>query len=362
MLAAAVLIATIIIAPFGAIQLRRIDGFIPATESAVFITDLFTAVLLFSQSRIIGSPGLLLLASGYLFSALMVLPHLLTFPGAFAPSGLLGAGLSTTAWLFIFWHLGLPVSVIGYAYLIDKRRALTRSAVYWSVTCVIVLACVLTWFVAVHDDILPALFVDQIGLTPLANRVTSIDFVISVLALVVLRLRRKSVLDLWLIVAVSALVAELAVTSFVITSRFSLGFYIQRIFSLAASTIVLSALLAEAVVLYGRLANAIVLLQRERASKLLSVQAAVGALTHQMRQPLTGIGTKASAARRFLSQTQPDIDRVQRIHDDIVRATSQTNEAIESIRALFKDADQPQGVINLNDVIVECFSIAAPRT
>jgi signal transduction histidine kinase len=354
-LAAAVLIATIIIAPFGAIQLRRIDGFIPATESAVFITDLFTAVLLFSQSRVIGSPGLLLLASGYLFSALMVLPHLLTFPGAFAPSGLLGAGLSTTAWLFIFWHLGLPVSVIGYAYLIDKRRALTRSAVYWSVTCVIVLACVLTWFVAVHDDILPALFVDRIGLTPLANRVTSIDLVISVLALVVLRLRRKSVLDLWLIVAVSALVAELAVTSFVITSRFSLGFYIQRIFSLAASTIVLSALLAEAVVLYGRLANAIVLLQRERASKLLSVQAAVGALTHQMRQPLTGIGTKASAARRFLSQTQPDIDRVQRIHDDIVRATSQTNEAIESIRALFKDADQPQGVINLNDVIVDSF-------
>jgi signal transduction histidine kinase len=74
-----------------------------------------------------------------------------------------------------------------------------------------------------------------------------------------------------------------------------------------------------------------------------------------MRQPLTGIGTKASAARRFLSQTQPDIDRVQRIHDDIVRATSQTNEAIESIRTLFKDADQPQSAINLNDVIVECF-------
>ena len=82
-------------------------------------------------------------------------------------------------------------------------------------------------------------------------------------------------------------------TTFVITSRFSLGFYTQRIFSLAASTIVLSALLAEAVVLYGSLANAVVRLQRERASKLLSVQAAVGALTHQMRQPLTGIGAKA---------------------------------------------------------------------
>jgi hypothetical protein len=74
-----VLIATGIIAPFGAVQLRRIDGFIPATESVVIITDFLTAVLLFSQSRLIGSRGLLLLASGYLFSALMVLMHLLTF-------------------------------------------------------------------------------------------------------------------------------------------------------------------------------------------------------------------------------------------------------------------------------------------
>jgi hypothetical protein len=78
-LAAIVLIATTIIAPFGAIQLRRVDGFIPATESALIILDFVTAVLLFSQSRIIGSRGLLLLASGYLFSALVVLPHLLTF-------------------------------------------------------------------------------------------------------------------------------------------------------------------------------------------------------------------------------------------------------------------------------------------
>jgi signal transduction histidine kinase len=354
-LGAVVLIATGIIAPFGATQLRRIDGFIPATESAIIISEFFTAVLLFSQSRIVGSRGLLLLASGYLFSALMVLMHLLTFPGAFAPSGLLGAGLSTAAWLFVFWHLGLPVSVIGYAYLIDERRTVTRSAIYWSVTFIIGLVCALTWIVTAHDDALPALFVDQIRVTPLGNHVTSIIFLVSVAALAALWLRGKSVLDLWLTVAVCALVAELGVTAFIILSRFSLGFYSQRLFSMAASTVVLSALLTEAMALYARLAKTVVLLRRERAGKLLSVQAAVGALTHQMRQPLTGIGTKASAARRFLSQTQPDIDRVQRIHDDILRATSQTNEAIESVRALYKDADQPQSAINLNDVIVECF-------
>src|SRR6516164_7220373 len=254
-LAAVVLIATAIIAPFGAVQLRRVDGFIPATESAIIVGDFFTAVLLFGQSKIVGSRGLLLLASGYLFSALMVVAHLLTFPGAFAPSGLLGAGLSTAAWLFIFWHLGLPVSVIGYAYLIDERRRLTHSAIYWSVTFVIALACVLTWIVTAHHDALPALFVDQIHIAPLGRHATSIAFLVSVVALAVLWRRRKSVLDLWLIVAVSALVADLAMTIFGVQSRFSLGFYAQRVFSMVASTIVLSALLAEAMVLYARLAR-----------------------------------------------------------------------------------------------------------
>src|SRR6516164_1794266 len=248
-LAAVVLIATIIIAPFGAIQLRRIDGFIPATESAIIITELFTAVLLFSQSRIIGSPGLLLLASGYLFSALMVLMHLLTFPGAFAAAGLLGAGLSSTAWFFIFWHLGLPVSVIGYAYLINERRTLTSWAIYWSVTFVIGLVCVLAWIVTAHDDALPALFVDQIHVTTLGSHVTAIIFLVGVAALAALWFRGRSVLDLWLIVSVCALMAELGVAAFIIVSRFSLGFYTQRVFSLAASTVVLSALLGEAVVL-----------------------------------------------------------------------------------------------------------------
>ena len=181
-LAAVVLLATGIIAPFGAVQLRRIDGFIPATESAIIITEFFTAVLLFSQSRIVGSRGVLLLASGYLFSALMVLLHLLTFPGAFAPAGLFGSGLSSTAWFFIFWHLGLPISVIGYVYLIDEKRTLTRSAIYWSVTFVIALVCVLTWIVTVHHDALPALFVDQIHIAPLGRHATSIAFLVSVVA------------------------------------------------------------------------------------------------------------------------------------------------------------------------------------
>jgi signal transduction histidine kinase len=288
-----------------------------------------------------------------LFSALIVFPHLLTFPGAFAPSGLLGAGRSTTAWLFIFWHLGLPVSVIGYAYLINERRALARSAIYWSVTFVIGLACVLTWIVAVHDDSLPALFADQIGFTPLANLVTSVDFAVSVVALVVLWFRRRSLLDLWLIVSVSALVAELAMTAFVITSRFSLGFYTQRVFSLAASTIVLSALLAEAMVVYARLANAIVRLRREQETKITGAQAITAAIAHEIRQPLTRITAGGGAAQRFLKMVPPQLDKAQAALDGVVNAGHSTSAVIEGFRSLFGKVDEEQQLVDMNEVIPE---------
>src|SRR4029077_12972452 len=95
--AAIVLAATAVINAFGAPPLQEIDGVIPAIEFVIFVSSLSTAALLSSHARIIGSHRLLVLASGYLFSALIVVSHDMTFPGAFAPSGLLGAVLQTTA-------------------------------------------------------------------------------------------------------------------------------------------------------------------------------------------------------------------------------------------------------------------------
>ena len=85
------------IAPFAAKQVVQVAGFVPTVEAIIFVTSLTTAVLLFSQFSILGSRELLLLASGYLFAALIVIPHALSYPGAFAPKGLLGPGIQATA-------------------------------------------------------------------------------------------------------------------------------------------------------------------------------------------------------------------------------------------------------------------------
>ncbi|HET6518385.1 MAG TPA: MASE4 domain-containing protein, partial [Geminicoccaceae bacterium] len=78
--------------PFAAIKLPEVHAFVPTLAAALFVSDCVTAALLFAQFSILGQWALLVIASGYLFSGLIVVAHALTFPGAFTPTGVLGSG------------------------------------------------------------------------------------------------------------------------------------------------------------------------------------------------------------------------------------------------------------------------------
>jgi hypothetical protein len=73
----------------------------------------------------------------------VVVPHALTFVDAFTPAGLLGAGIQTGSWLFIFWHIGFALGLLGYAVLRGDKRApaVTQKsavpAIGWSVAGVL---------------------------------------------------------------------------------------------------------------------------------------------------------------------------------------------------------------------------------
>src|SRR6185295_4823349 len=84
--------AFVVAIPFAKTPLLQVPAFIPAYEAALIITDLITAVMLLGQFVQGRSRALLVLAAGYLFDALIIVPHAMTFPGLFAPTGLLGAG------------------------------------------------------------------------------------------------------------------------------------------------------------------------------------------------------------------------------------------------------------------------------
>ena len=106
--------------PFDGIPLTPVPAFVASYQSALAINGVITAVLLLSQFAILRSRALLLLASGYLFTAAAAVAHALSFPGLFTPSGLFGAGPQTTVWLYMIWHGGFPLFVLGYG--LNKAR------------------------------------------------------------------------------------------------------------------------------------------------------------------------------------------------------------------------------------------------
>jgi hypothetical protein len=90
-----------------------IDAFVPTLTAILFVNDTVTATLLFSQFSISRSRAILVLAIGYLFTALIVISSVLTFPGAFSLTGLLDAGLQSTARIYQLWHYDFLLTVIG---------------------------------------------------------------------------------------------------------------------------------------------------------------------------------------------------------------------------------------------------------
>jgi signal transduction histidine kinase len=98
-------------------------------------------------------------------------------------------------------------------------------------------------------------------------------------------------------------------------------------------------------------------LERERDNKLMNLGAAISAISHELRQPLTAIVTKGSAARRFLDRTPCDIPRVQGILGEIINATFRANGVLESIHGLFGQHDQELKPTDVNDVIHEALGL-----
>ena len=264
------LLVFLAVAPFAGVPLPQVWAFIPAYESALAINDLITASLLFAQFSISRSRALLVLACGYLFTTVMVVPHALTFPGLFSPTGLLGAGSQSTAWLYMFWHGGFPIFVIAYA-LVERPARETvrphqssRALILCSVAAVLGAGCALTLLATAGHDLLPVLLRGG-RYTPVMMVVNTSVWALSPIALAVLwRRRPHSMLDLWLMVVMCAWLFDVALSTVLNAARFDLGFYAGRIYGLLAATFVLVALLRGTWMLYAGIVQLLEAEQRER--------------------------------------------------------------------------------------------------
>jgi PAS domain S-box-containing protein len=101
------------------------------------------------------------------------------------------------------------------------------------------------------------------------------------------------------------------------------------------------------------LREAVTKLERERENKLMNVEAIMASIAHEVRQPLMGIATNGSAARRFLGKVPADVDEVQACLDRIMRDCDRASEVFDSIRALFQRGDQTRQPVDVNEIALE---------
>lgn len=133
------------------------------------------------------------------------------------------------------------------------------------------------------------------------------------------------------------------------------------ILTVSLCAFVLAALFAERRANEAYLVRANMMLERERDNKLMNLQAAMAAMAHEVRQPLTTIVANGSAALRFLGHAPPNLEEVRSALDKIVTDVHRTNEVFDNILALFAKADMRNEPINLNETALQVLHLLQPE-
>lgn len=352
--------AFLFILPFRDVRLQEVSAFVPTVDSIMFIGDLIAATLLFGQGSLFKSRALMVLATGYLISAQLLLAHALTFPGAFSPNGLFHAGVNTTAWIATVQRIAFPIAILFYVRLrrieapprIDHDRSAVRILAW--VFAAVAIASAVVLLATLGHGLLPAFYANKADVR-YSNAVAYqvVTFTLLLFAGGLLFRNRSSVLDMWLLVALSGWLIQSALI-LTLHARFTAGFYYLYGLLLASHLVVLIALIAESQRLYARLALSTAAQNMEREARLMSMDAVAAAIAHEVGQPIAAMSINASLGLKSLTRhSVPDLEGGIEALRAISASAERSFEIIKGIRAIF--AKEPHWTIefSLNDMIRE---------
>jgi signal transduction histidine kinase len=344
--------------PFAAVPVGYIREFIPAYAAAMFVISSITSALLFVQFSVVHSRALLAVSGGYLFSALITIPWALTFPDLFEAADMAGTtwGVLTRVWRLVF-----PLSVIGYTLLKDDEastawpRALSYFAILLSAAGLLVAADLVTWLATSTRELTPRGLLFSVIDRAQADW-NALLLLLASFALALLWSRRRSVLDLWLMVVMCGLLIELCLI-ILVGRRYVVGWYAARLYFLVSSTLVLAVLLSETALLYARLARSVMAESREREARLMTMDVLSASIAHEMSQPLASIVTNADAAARWMGRPTPDLDEVKASLGQIRNSAYRARDLIGSIRAMIKRDARNRLPLDVNDLVREVVAL-----
>ena len=362
----ALFVAFCALIPFARIPLPRIEASIPIFEAILAVNTLLTAaslLLAFRRSRL---RAVLSLASGYLFTSLMAVPVMLTFPGVFTSSGLLSADPQSSAWLDMFRNGGFPLFLICYALL--RRREVVSGRppsgmpvdMVWATAGAVASVCVLTVLATADHQLLPRLLVGD-GYTTAMVVVNASVLLLCLAVLAVLGSRRPySILDLWLMVVVIAWMFDGALSTVFNAGRFDIGFYAGHLYGLLAASLVPIALLVEASRLYGRLDQALAVAEERNAELARSREAlaqaqrleAIGQLTGGVAHDFNNLLTAVLGNLELILRAPGDDKKIDRLARGAMRAAQRGERLVRQLLTYARRQITHPETVNLNQLIV----------
>lgn len=226
-------ILTILLLPYAHLSWPAIPAFLPAYQSVLILTYLVTGYLIHMQFHATRTVSLLHLSAACFYTAAVLMAQFLSYPNTFEPNARLLGGAQSTIWLWAYWHAGPALGILFYAWAEYRHPNRVTRNPYRSTTLTVVMLSLLLTFtlasVTLFAPWLPVMDVngnytraDAIGVTP------AIQLALAVGLLVLWKSSHfKTVLHLWLGIALFALFCDNAVTM-IGGSRLSLGWYVGR--------------------------------------------------------------------------------------------------------------------------------------
>ena len=356
---------------FAHISMPHMQGFISIYDSIFALNNLLTAGGLlagFSRSRLL---AVLVLASGYLFTSLLALPHVLTFSGLLSSSGFLSADAETSAWIETFRHGGFPLFVIAYALLKryetigTRSRAAIRAEVRLAAAGAVTGVCLVFLLATTGQQLLPRL-TDR-GAHTTAMMVASMPIVLlGVTALAVLSSWRPySRLDVWLMVVVLAWIFDVVLGTIISSGPFDLGFYAGRVYGLFAASVVPIVVLVEASRLYGGLEQALAVAEerntelarsREELAQAQRLEA-IGQLTGGVAHDFNNLLTIVIGNLELILGARGDCDKIERLAQNAIKAAQRGEHLVQQLLTYARRQISHSQTVNINQLIVNVESL-----
>jgi two-component sensor histidine kinase len=225
--------AALLLVQFASVPGPVVPGLSAFFAAGVFVTELSTGFLLFVRFRETRQASLLVLACACLYSALMAISYLLTFPDAVLREGVLIGSSRSTAWIYTAWVFGFALLTLAAvsieAWFMGWKIPRSGSVVSTAIALVIAAVAVISMLAIMRPDWLPDL-VGPGGWTRADNAImyAAVSMMFAGACVILTIIRGRNELFLWLALALTVLFCGNALSQ-IGAGRYTVGWSVSRV-------------------------------------------------------------------------------------------------------------------------------------